>query len=36
MQLAHSASDRGVRDRFVAKAQHYRSLTKIEQSIADQ
>jgi hypothetical protein len=36
LQLAHSASDPGLRDRFVAIAQHYRSLAKIEQSIADQ
>ena len=36
LQLAHSASDPGLRDRFVLIAQHYRSLAKIEQSIADQ
>ena len=36
LQLAHSASDPDLRDRFVAIAQHYHSLAKIEQSIADQ
>jgi hypothetical protein len=36
LQLARSASDPELRDRFVAIAQHYRSLAKIEQSIADQ
>ena len=36
LQLAHSASDPGLRDRFVAIAQHYGPLAKIEQSIADQ
>ena len=36
LQLAHSASHPGLRDRFVVIAQHYRSLAKIEQSIADQ
>jgi hypothetical protein len=36
LQLARSASDPEVRDRFIAIAQHYRSLAKIEQSIADQ
>ena len=36
LQIAHSSSDPGLRDRFVAIAQHYRSLAKIEQSIADQ
>ena len=36
LQLAHSASDPDLRDGFVAIAQHYRSLAKIEQSIADQ
>jgi hypothetical protein len=36
LQLAHSSSDPDVRDRFVAVAQHYRSLAKIERSIADQ
>src|SRR5246127_2676609 len=36
LQLARSASDPDLRDRFVAIAQHYRSLAKIEQSIADQ
>jgi hypothetical protein len=36
LQLARSASDPDVRDRFIAIAQHYRSLAKIEQSIADQ
>jgi hypothetical protein len=36
LQLAQTASDAGLRDRFVAIAQHYRSLAKIEQSIGDQ
>jgi hypothetical protein len=36
LQLARSTSDPDVRDRFIAIAQHYRSLAKIEQSIADQ
>ena len=36
LQLARSASDPDQRDRFAAIAQHYRSLAKIEQSIADQ
>ena len=36
LQLARSTSDPDVRERFVAIAQHYRSLAKIEQSIADQ
>jgi hypothetical protein len=36
LQLARSASDPDLRDRFVGIAQHYRSLAKIEQSIADQ
>jgi hypothetical protein len=36
LELARSASDAELRDRFVAIAQHYRSLAKIEQSIADQ
>jgi hypothetical protein len=36
LQLARLAADPDVRDRFVAIAQHYRSLAKIEQSIADQ
>jgi hypothetical protein len=36
LQLAHSSPDPDVRDRFVTVAQHYRSLAKIEQSIADQ
>jgi hypothetical protein len=36
LQLARSASDPDVRDRFIAIAQHYRSLAKIEQRIADQ
>jgi len=36
LQLARLASDPDVRDRFIAIAQHYRSLAKIEQSIADQ
>jgi len=36
LQLAHSSSDPNVRERFVTVAQHYRSLAKIEQSIADQ
>jgi hypothetical protein len=36
LQLARSASDPDVRDRFVAIAQHYRSLAIIERSIADQ
>jgi hypothetical protein len=34
--LARSASDPDVQERFVAIAQHYRSLAKIEQSNADQ
>jgi hypothetical protein len=34
--LARSASDPRVRERFIAIAKHYRSLAKIEQSIADQ
>jgi hypothetical protein len=36
LQLARAESDPDVRDRFIAIAQHYRSLAKIEQSIADQ
>jgi hypothetical protein len=36
LQLASSSSDPELRDRFIAIAQHYRSLAKIEQSIADQ
>ena len=36
LQLARLASDPAVRDRFIAIAQHYRSLAKIEQNIADQ
>jgi hypothetical protein len=36
LELAHTTSDPGLRDRFVSIAQHYRSLAKIEQSIADQ
>jgi hypothetical protein len=36
LQLAQRAFDARLRDRFVAIAQHYRSLAKIEQSIADQ
>jgi hypothetical protein len=36
LQLARSASDPDVRDRFIAIARHYRSLAKIEQRIADQ
>jgi len=36
LQLARSACHPDVRDRFIAIAQHYRSLAKIEQSIADQ
>jgi hypothetical protein len=36
LRLAHSASIPDVRDRFVTIARHYRSLAKIEQSIADQ
>jgi hypothetical protein len=36
LQLARSSSDPDLRDRFIAIAQHYRSLAKIEQSIADQ
>jgi rubrerythrin len=36
VQLARLASDPDVRDRFIAIAEHYRSLAKIEQSIADQ
>jgi hypothetical protein len=35
LQLARLAPDPDVRDRFNAIAQHYRSLAKIEQSIAD-
>jgi hypothetical protein len=35
LQLARSASDPDVRDRFIAITQHYRSLAKIEQSNAD-
>ena len=36
LQLARSASDPDVRDRFITIAQHYRSLAEIEQRIADQ
>jgi hypothetical protein len=36
LQLARSAFDPDVRGRFIAIAQHYRSLAKIEQGIADQ
>jgi hypothetical protein len=36
LQLARSASDSDLKERFVTIAQHYRSLAKIEQSIADQ
>jgi hypothetical protein len=36
LRLARSASVPDVRDRFVTIARHYRSLAKIEQSIADQ
>jgi hypothetical protein len=36
LQLARSASDPDVRDRFIAIAKHYHSLAKIEQRIADQ
>jgi hypothetical protein len=36
LQLARSASDPDVRDRFIAVAQHYRLLAKIEQRNADQ
>ena len=36
LQLARAESDPDVRDRFIAIAQHYRSLAKIEQSIANQ
>ena len=36
LQLARSASDPDVQERFVAIAQHYHSLAKIEQSIANQ
>jgi hypothetical protein len=36
LRLARSASIPDVRDRFVTIARHYRSLAKIEQSIADQ
>ena len=36
LQLARSTRDPDVRDRFIAIAQHYRSLATIEQSIADQ
>jgi len=36
LELARSASDPDARDRFIGIAQHYRSLAKIEQSIADQ
>ena len=36
LELARSASDLDARDRFIGIAQHYRSLAKIEQSIADQ
>jgi hypothetical protein len=36
LQLARSASDPNVRDRFIAIARHYRSLAMIEQRIADQ
>jgi hypothetical protein len=36
LQLARSASDPSVRDRFIGIAQHYRSLAIIEQRIADQ
>jgi hypothetical protein len=36
LQLARSAPDPNLKERFVAIAHHYRSLAKIEQSIADQ
>ena len=36
LQFARLASDPDVRDRFMAITQQYRSLGKIEQSIADQ
>ena len=36
LQRAQSASDLDARERFIGIAQHYRSLAKIEQSIADQ
>src|SRR5262249_43027923 len=36
LQLARSASDPDVRDRFITIARHYRSLAEIEQRIADQ
>jgi hypothetical protein len=36
LQRARSASDPDARERFIGIAQHYRSLAKIEQNIADQ
>ena len=36
LELARSTSDPDVQERLVAIARHYRSLAKIEQSIADQ
>ena len=36
LELTRSTSDPDVRERLVAIARHYRSLAKIEQSIADQ
>lgn len=36
LQVARSARDANVRDRFIAIAQHYRALAIAEQRIADQ
>jgi hypothetical protein len=36
LQRVQSASDPDARERFIGIAQHYRSLAKIEQNIADQ
>jgi hypothetical protein len=36
VRLARASSDPDLRDRFATVAQHYRSLAKIERSIADQ